>query len=234
MKTPSLLRVLEGGETGRDVYLVQRALNRWLGDGIPIPASGVYDRRTKDRLMAFQLEQNLRPADGRLDEATFRALWPFFDAYGRWRYGLLRVPSQQDAAFDRLLKAMKTLSSHSIGYRLGAGHGRPLSSLRADDYYDCSSSTSKVLYDAGLFPEDKAWVSGTFARRYGEPGRGRYFTVWANDGHVFIQLHRSRWWRFDTSPHADGQPSEDSRRGPRLRYFPRSTRSFTPRHYQGM
>jgi hypothetical protein len=58
--------------------------------------------------------------------------------------------------------------------------------------YDCSGSTAAVLLAGGMLPDE--WkngvpASGTFAQRWGSPGKGRYMTVWANSVHVFIEFH---------------------------------------------
>jgi len=139
-----------------------------------------------------------------------------------------RVLSKEELAFERLLTEMKLLSDASSGYLLGAGHGVDLLSRPATAKWDCSSSSARVLRAAKLFPEDRAWVSGKFATSYGVPGPGKFITVYANAAHVFIRLHSSRWWRFDTSPHGEGG------RGPRLRMLPRFTGGFTARHWPGM
>jgi hypothetical protein len=125
---------------------------------------------------------------------------------------------------------MQSVSGHTAGYLLGAGHGRPLDSLDPNGRFDCSSSTSYVLRKADMFPREYAMVSGDF-RNWGEPGKGSYFTVYYNAGHVWIRLHRSRWWRFDTSPQGDPRSPKS---GPRLRYVPRFTTSFGARHWKGM
>lgn len=52
--------------------------------------------------------------------------------------------------------------------------------------YDCSGSTSYVLYKAGLLG-DTAFVSGQF-ESWGQPGPGQWITVYANSGHVFIEI----------------------------------------------
>jgi hypothetical protein len=72
--------------------MVQRALNRWT-EGEPIPVTSVYDSTTKDRMAGFQLWEGIRPATGWFGQATLDALWPYFDAYGCWRYRLYRPPS---------------------------------------------------------------------------------------------------------------------------------------------
>lgn len=71
--------------------MVQRALNRWT-DGVPIPVTGEYDQRTRDRMVAFQLAERVKPATGWLGQATLGKLWPHFDRYGRWRYRLYQPP----------------------------------------------------------------------------------------------------------------------------------------------
>jgi hypothetical protein len=130
--------------------------------------------------------------------------------------------------FEKLVASMESMSAHTPGYQLGGGHGVLLEHISPYQKLDCSSSSSKALYDADMFPWSTAIVSGEFARVWGSPGEGQYFTVYANSTHVFIRLHKSRWWRFDTSPHGDGG------RGPRLRFLPRSTWGFTKRHWPGM
>lgn len=230
----TLKRPLRGGERGADVRMVQRALNRWAHPGAEIPVTGHFDKRTSDRLMLFQVAEGVSPADGSMELSTLKKLWPFFDRYGRWRYNAYRAKSVEQKTFDELVAAMRAMDAQSRGYLLGGGHGKPLKDVDYDDFLDCSSSSSKALYEAGIFPHSQAIVSGEFARSYGKPGTGKFFTVYANHEHVFIRLHRSRWWRFDTSPHAGGRPSENPRRGPRLRYFPRFTSGFTARHWPGM
>lgn len=112
-------------------------------------------------------------------------------------------------------------------YHYGGGHGPPLSTLTVKDNLDCSSSTSLALRKAGMFDGTVAIVSGQFAASWGKPGEGKYMTVWANDGHVWVELKipGKRGKRFDTSG-----PGES---GPRLRFTERSTAGFTPRHWPG-
>lgn len=52
--------------------------------------------------------------------------------------------------------------------------------------YDCSGATSYVLYKAGLLGPSPL-VSGQF-ETYGQPGPGRWITIYANSGHVFIEV----------------------------------------------
>lgn len=72
-------------------------------------------------------------------------------------------------------------------YKWGGGHGRFL-----DDGYDCSGSVSFALYAAGLIEGSR--TSGGL-KSWGRPGRGKWITVWTNDGHVFMEV---AGLRFDT------------------------------------
>lgn len=229
-------RQFKPGDRGADVEAVGRALARSKTPGntsllrfaaYPRPVRRIWGTRKQHDLRRFKKRQGLK-VDGAYTKAAHEKLEPFFDAKARKLMASYEPPAQ-DVHWTKLLASMRALDAHTRGYRLGAGHGVKLSSLSPGDSYDCSSSTAKVLYDAGLFPEEYAWVSGKFARSYGQPGKGKLFTVYANDGHVWLRLHRSRWWRFDTSPHS----SSDTRSGPRLRYTPRFTFGFSARHWSG-
>lgn len=138
-------------------------------------------------------------------------------------------PTPEERIFEKLVAAMESMSAHTPGYQLGGGHGIPLESVSPYQKLDCSSSTSKALYEAGIFPREVAMVSGQIQWDWGNPGTGqKYFTVYANPEHVWIRLYKTKWWRFDTSPHGDGG------RGPKLRRLPRFSYSFSPRHWKGM
>ena len=72
-------------------------------------------------------------------------------------------------------------------YGRGGGHGRGESSV-----YDCSGATSYVLHAAGLL--DESMPSRAF-RHYGKAGEGKWLSVWARNGHVFLVIAGVR---FDT------------------------------------
>ena len=132
-------------------------------------------------------------------------------------------------AAQRLYNAAKAISDRGYPYVYGGGHGA--CGTPSGGGFDCSSSCCAALAAAGLGytlggPVD---VSGTMANTFGQPGPGRYFTVWASPEHVWMQFTGiGPAWRFDTSPNGCG-PS-----GPALRYCARSTSSFTPRHWPGL
>jgi cell wall-associated NlpC family hydrolase len=100
-------------------------------------------------------------------------------------------------------------------YKWGGGHG-----AWRDNGYDCSGSVSFALAGAGLL--DRPLTSGLLAG-YGRPGPGRWITIYANGGHVFMIV---AGLRFDTS----GQ----GRAGTRWQAAARPTGGFAMRHIPGL
>jgi cell wall-associated NlpC family hydrolase len=101
-------------------------------------------------------------------------------------------------------------------YRFGGGHGSFV-----DNAYDCSGSVSYALAAARLL--DAPLDSGELMR-WGERGQGRWLTVYANRGHVFLEV---AGLRFDTSGRA-------GRRGSRWQSNLRSRAGFVARHWPGL
>ncbi len=101
-------------------------------------------------------------------------------------------------------------------YRWGGGHRQ-----WQDSGYDCSGAVSYVLHAAGMLgtPLDSRGFM-----RYGRPGVGRWISIYANKGHVFMVV---AGLRFDTSPLGVGP------RGPRWRSFGRRAGGFKVRHPAG-
>ncbi|HSE44961.1 MAG TPA: peptidoglycan-binding domain-containing protein [Gemmatimonadales bacterium] len=220
------IRELRRGMRGPDVLAVKRALKKaGLRKGLTL--NPTFGTALEKQLKVFQHKHKL-VVDGHYGPKTHAALLKYFDAYGRLLYKRTPRRSEEDQRFDRLIAVMRKMTMDTPGYQLGGGHGIKLWDVSTRQKLDCSSSCSKALFEVGMFPEDVAWVSGTYAWRYGDPGTGKYFTVYANGEHVWIRLHRSIYWRFDTSPHGDGG------RGPRLRFLPRFTSGFAARHWRGM
>jgi hypothetical protein len=100
-------------------------------------------------------------------------------------------------------------------YKWGGGHGRWV-----DTGYDCSGSVSFALAAAGLL--DGPLASGPLMS-WGEPGRGKWVTIWSNPGHVFMEVAGIR---FDTS----GRQVT----GSRWQNAMRSTGGFVARHPAGL
>jgi hypothetical protein len=75
-----------------------------------------------------------------------------------------------------------------LPYHWGGGHGS-----FSDSGYDCSGSVSFVLHAAGRLATPLASAA---LMSYGEPGPGRWITVYANGGHAYMVVNGRR---FDTS-----------------------------------
>lgn len=103
-----------------------------------------------------------------------------------------------------------------LPYCYGAGHTRGLSSA-----YDCSGAASYVLCEAGLLGDPT--TSKAF-RRYGSRGPGKWITVCARDGHVFLVV---AGLRFDTG-YGSGAT------GPRWTTRDRPMRGAVSRHPAGL
>jgi cell wall-associated NlpC family hydrolase len=104
-------------------------------------------------------------------------------------------------------------------YKWGGGHARLV-----DRGYDCSGTVGYSLVHAGLMRG--VMVSGQMAR-WGSAGDGRWITVYANKGHVYMEI---AGLRLDTSPVAD--PSGG--KGPRWRPVIGRRPGFKARHPLGL
>jgi cell wall-associated NlpC family hydrolase len=87
--------------------------------------------------------------------------------------------------------------------------------------YDCSGSVSFALFGGGLIPEPL--TSGAL-EGWGEPGPGKWITVYANAEHTFMEVAGLRW---DTVGDARGT-------GPRWHLAPASGAGFVVRHPPGL
>ncbi len=99
--------------------------------------------------------------------------------------GMVQAPAGAPAAVKEMIAAGNAIST--LPYIWGGGHG----SFHAAGY-DCSGSVSYVLAAAGLLSAPE--VSGSF-ESYGEAGAGKWVTIYANSGHVWMEI---AGWRFDT------------------------------------
>ncbi|WP_205699592.1 NlpC/P60 family protein [Conexibacter sp. SYSU D00693] len=104
-------------------------------------------------------------------------------------------------------------------YKWGGGHASIV-----DRGYDCSGAVSYALIRTGLLNAPR--VSGSLAR-WGSGGTGRWVSVYANKGHVYMEI---AGLRLDTSP--VGDPS--GRKGVRWRPVIGKRRGFSTRHPVGL
>jgi cell wall-associated NlpC family hydrolase len=129
------------------------------------------------------------------------------------RTGLAIPPAAAPAKVKAAIRAGNRIAKKP--YKWGGGHAR-----LTDTGYDCSGSVSYALAAAGLL--DTTLVSGQFAK-WGEPGPGRWVTIYANDGHAFMTV---AGLRFDTSGRRQT--------GTRWQAAGRGTGGFTARHPPGL
>jgi cell wall-associated NlpC family hydrolase len=127
--------------------------------------------------------------------------------------GTAQAPDNAPEVVQRVILAANQIAK--FPYKWGGGHG-----AWRDDGYDCSGSVSFALAGAGLL--DRPLTSGLLAG-YGAPGPGRWITIYANSGHVFMIV---AGLRFDTS----GQ----GRAGTRWQESPAPTGGFAVRHVPGL
>ena len=103
-------------------------------------------------------------------------------------------------------------------YVWGGGHKR-----LEDRGYDCSGAVSYVLNYAGVL---RGCGTSDAFRRYGLAGRGEWITIYAKDGHTFLEI---AGLRFDTGSHGNDRSS-----GPHWTLKERSLSGFRARHPSGL
>src|SRR4051812_11977247 len=127
--------------------------------------------------------------------------------------GVALPPLEAPEAVRQIIEAGNSIAR--TPYKWGGGHGK-----WQDTGYDCSGSVSFALAAAGLLSGPLA--SGPLMS-WGEAGKGRWVTIYANPGHVYLEVAGIR---FDTS----AQRVTGSRWINELR----STAGFVARHPAGL
>ena len=105
--------------------------------------------------------------------------------------GMVQPPPGAPPAVAQVIAAGNAIAT--LPYIYGGGHA----SFQANGY-DCSGSVSYALAAAGLV--SSPMVSGDF-ENWGDPGPGRWITIYANADHVWMTV---AGWRFDTVALAEG------------------------------
>jgi hypothetical protein len=137
--------------------------------------------------------------------------------------GLAAAPASAPVAVKEIIAAGNQIAGKPYVY--GGGHGLPLSEIAPS--YDCSSSVSHLLWGAGLVSGSVAETSGDFIS-FGEPGPGRWVTIYARDGHVFMYVAGLRWDTHNAAGPGDGSTG--------IGWHPlvRDSAGFVPRHPVGL
>jgi cell wall-associated NlpC family hydrolase len=107
------------------------------------------------------------------------------------RDGTATIPPDAPARVAAIIQAGNEVARKPYVY--GGGHGRFANSVWSDTAYDCSGSISFTLAAAGMI--DRPMTSGELAD-WGEPGPGKWVTIYANAEHTFMYV---AGLRFDTS-----------------------------------
>jgi cell wall-associated NlpC family hydrolase len=127
--------------------------------------------------------------------------------------GLASAPASAPPAVKAAIAAANSIAT--TPYVWGGGHGSWYSYG-----YDCSGAVSFALYGAGLL--ETPLTSGAL-ESYGEPGPGRWITIYANATHTYAVIAGLRW---DTVGDASGT-------GPRWHPEPPYPEGFVVRHPTG-
>lgn len=99
--------------------------------------------------------------------------------------GMVQPPPGAPPAVAQVIAAANAIAT--LPYVYGGGHG----SFQANGY-DCSGSVSYALAAAGLLSSP---LDSTGFMSWGDPGPGRWITVYANPEHAWMEV---AGWRFDT------------------------------------
>ncbi len=124
------------------------------------------------------------------------------------------APRSAPKAVKRVIAAANHI--RRTPYIWGGGHAR-----WQDKGYDCSGSVSYALHGGRLL--ESPLVSGSFMR-WGEPGPGKWITIYANKGHVYMVVAGLRW---DTGGDPEGVT------GPRWHEEAFYAKGFVVRHPVG-
>jgi cell wall-associated NlpC family hydrolase len=103
--------------------------------------------------------------------------------------GTIPIPAGIPEVVQRVIAGANAITDFPYVY--GGGHASFVSNS-----YDCSGSVSYALAAGGLLSAPE--TSGSL-ESWGEPGPGKWITIYANAGHVYMYVNvGGRWMRFDT------------------------------------
>ena len=215
-------RTLQVGMRGTDVRVLQDFLTRM---GIRTHVDRVFGRGTRrsvrrwERSRALRVDGRVTPADARRLRAHIAGARPAEPKADPLRPvekavmpadGVTAVapPSAPQQGKD-IIAAGNRIATKP--YKYGGGHGR-----WKDSGYDCSGSMSYAFHGAGML---KTALDSSGFMRWGQPGKGRWGTVYAHGGHSNMMV---AGLRFDTS----GLSQDGTSR--------RSANGYTVRHPAGL
>ena len=125
-------------------------------------------------------------AEAQARAAQKRVLTPLAGGFSVGGNGTISIPTGVPEAVQRVIAGGNAIAD--FPYIWGGGHASFIA-----NGYDCSGSVSYALAAGGLL--SVPLVSGDLAN-WGEPGPGRWITIYANAGHTFMDVD-GMW--FDTA-----------------------------------
>jgi peptidoglycan hydrolase-like protein with peptidoglycan-binding domain len=215
------------GMSGNDIRVLQRFLRRL---GFKVIVDGEFGSGTLAAVRAFE-RQSGRPVNGVVDAGdidTLRSTESLGDDPASpsgstpttpgatakvGSDGLAVAPAGAPDVVKRIIAAGNQIATKP--YRFGGGHGS-----WNDTGYDCSGSVSYALHGAGLLAS--SMPSGGFMS-WGDAGAGRWVTIYANAGHMYMVV---AGLRFDTSGRSTA--------GTRWQVDMRSSAGYAVRHPPGL
>jgi hypothetical protein len=142
--------------------------------------------------------------------------------------GLAAAGAQAPTAVRAMVAAGNRL--HGAAYLYGGAHGNSLDTVQPA--YDCSSAVSYLLHGGGVLGANA--LDSSELASYGQPGPGRFVSIYANAAHAFMYV---AGLRFDTVEDTayDSGPNSGSP-GPRWRASPTvpAWAAWTVRHPTGL
>jgi hypothetical protein len=159
--------------------------------------------------------------------------------------GEAEAPADAPAAVQAMIAAGNRIDHFPYSY--GGGHGDPAQTMNqttpdpaavpGDEEnggpgYDCSSATSFVLWGGGLGQSllGGAVMDSTELEDVGDPGPGRWVTIYANPEHAYIEVAGIY---FDTAA-GEGNPPNPPATGPRWSVVGTGPGGFVARHPPGL
>ena len=182
---------LTQGASGHYVSVLQEDLTF---AGFATQVDGTFGSSTAASVIAFKRANGLK-ADTVVGFKTWQALRTAVQSVentaptGKARLGsngLAVAPSDAPTVVQEVINAANQIATKPYCY--AGGHGKWI-----DSCYDCSGSVGYALHGGGLLNVTEA--SGGM-ETYGDPGVGRWITLYTNAGHVYMQV--AGLW-FDTA-----------------------------------
>jgi hypothetical protein len=203
-------RTLRQGMRGHDVRILQTYLTI---AGYGTQVDGIFGPLTKQSVIAYEVAQGLTP-NGIVNFTLAQSLHSEVAKIqstpptGTTRInpdGTATAPAGAPGTVAAVIAAANQIIDTSYCY--AGGHGSWVSSC-----YDCSGSVSFALHGGGLLssPEDSTQMES-----YGDPGPGRWISIYADPSHAFLVVAGRA---FDTADF--GGPNIPAGDGPRWRSNP--------------